>query len=184
MSLVLFPFPFFPIPPTAQIFTLFGQLDSTHSNPHGGVDFGVVVGTPVFAPDAGFVSRIFNDSGGGGNVLELTHGSLKTVYMHLTGYNVGVGDQVAAGDLVAFSGGAKGAPGAGDSQGPHLHFEVRDLANNKSNPLDYLPSNTWRLSPNMVKLLGKDTIDGGPLPLLPIMLGGVGAFLFWKILSR
>ena len=46
-------------------------------------------------------------------------------YCHLSRVDVAVGDRVAAGDLVGLSGGEPGAPGAGNTTSPHLHFAMR-----------------------------------------------------------
>jgi murein DD-endopeptidase MepM/ murein hydrolase activator NlpD len=58
--------------------------------------------------------------GGYGLRVELTHsGGQLTLYGHLSGVDVGDGDEVAPGDVVGRVG------SSGNSTGPHLHFEVR-----------------------------------------------------------
>jgi len=63
---------------------------------------------------------------------------LTTVYMHLSGFAVGVGTYVVQGQVIAYSGGTPGTPGAGYlTTGPHLHLEVWDEGQRR-NPLNYL----------------------------------------------
>lgn len=92
---------------------------------HGGIDIAVPVGTNVSAAAAGTII----ESGtlpGYGNVVIIDHGrGTTTRYAHLSKLLAGKGDSVGAGDVIGLSGGARGAPGAGNSRGPHLHYEVR-----------------------------------------------------------
>lgn len=64
-----------------------------------------------------------------GNVVMIKHKNGKeTRYAHLSKINVNVGDEIRENErkVIGLTGGAQGAPGAGNSTGPHLHFEVRD----------------------------------------------------------
>lgn len=93
---------------------------------HYGIDFSVPVGTPVHAAGMGTVSYEANEPGGYGNVITLDHaGGFQTRYAHLSQFKVAKGDSVPAGAVIGLSGGAAGAEGAGNSTGPHLHFEIR-----------------------------------------------------------
>ena len=59
--------------------------------------------------------------GGYGNLVVVDHGNgISTAYGHNTSVTVGVGQSVAQGQLIAYSG------NTGHSTGPHVHFEVRD----------------------------------------------------------
>ncbi len=101
---------------------------------HRGVDIGVGVGSPVKAAADGVVIRVEQNVGDAGNIVVVQHADGTTAhYFHLQGFNVKPGQKVKANDVVGKSGGEKGAPGAGNSQGPHLHFEVRDK---NGNPID------------------------------------------------
>ena len=97
---------------------------------HHGQDFGVLTGTPVYATaDAVVKSR--NGKTGYGKTVILNHGyGIKTIYAHLSRYNVKPGDVVERGDLIAYSG------NTGRSTGPHLHYEVR-VNNVPVNPRHY-----------------------------------------------
>jgi len=97
---------------------------------HHGQDFGVLTGTPVFAPADGVV-KSRNGKTGYGKTIILNHGyGIKTIYAHLSRYMVKPGDKVKRGDLIAYSG------NTGRSTGPHLHYEVR-VNNVPVNPRHY-----------------------------------------------
>lgn len=97
---------------------------------HHGQDFGVLTGTPVYAPADGIV-KSRNGKTGYGRTIILDHGyGIKTVYAHLSRYTVKPGDEVKRGDLIAYSG------NTGRSTGPHLHYEVR-VNNVPVNPRHY-----------------------------------------------
>ena len=92
---------------------------------HKGTDFAVPVGTPVTAAADGVVTEVGNHKEYGNYVI-IKHGAKSTLYGHLSRIATTRGKKVKVGELIAYSGGAKGAPGSGNSGGPHLHFEVRD----------------------------------------------------------
>jgi murein DD-endopeptidase MepM/ murein hydrolase activator NlpD len=86
---------------------------------HEGIDLAVTSGTPVVSAAAGTVI-VAGWMGGYGNLVVVDHGGgISTAYGHNTSVTVGVGQQVAQGQLIAYSG------NTGHSTGPHVHFEVR-----------------------------------------------------------
>ena len=98
---------------------------------HEGIDITASMNTPVHASAAG---RVINAGwlGGYGNLVVVDHGGgLSTAYAHNTSFAVAVGDTVAAGQVIAYSG------STGDSSGPHVHFEVR-VNGSAVDPLGYL----------------------------------------------
>ncbi len=98
---------------------------------HEGVDIAVSSGTPVVAAAAGTVI-VAGWMGGYGNLVVVDHGGgISTAYGHNTSVTVGVGQQVAQGQLIAYSG------NTGHSTGPHVHFEVR-INGAAVDPLGYL----------------------------------------------
>lgn len=115
-------------PVSARIGSRYGPRRSpggVGSSNHRGVDYPVPVHTPVAAALPGVV-RVKNDPNGYGTYVVVEHGDgLETRYAHLSRVNVQDGQRVEQGDTLALSGGERGAQGAGNSQGPHLHYEVR-----------------------------------------------------------
>lgn len=101
----------------------FGEKRPDHM--HAGIDIAVPVGTAVRAPAGGTVIEA-GQMPGYGNVIFIDHGGgTITRLAHLSRIGVQKGASVDQGDVIGASGGARGAPGAGNSQGPHLHYEVR-----------------------------------------------------------
>lgn len=101
---------------------------------HAGVDIAVPVGTQVKAPAGGVIIES-GVLGGYGNVVFIDHGGgTITRLAHLSRIDAVKGQVVGQGQVVGLSGGARGAPGAGNSRGPHLHQET--IVNGKPvNPL-------------------------------------------------
>ena len=100
---------------------------------HDGIDLGAPAGTPVLAASAGEVIYVGFDRAFG-NLVILRHDQrLVTVYAHNRDVKVHIGQKVSQGQVIAHVG------ASGRSQGPHLHFEVRQGKQAKD-PLDYLPA--------------------------------------------
>jgi murein DD-endopeptidase MepM/ murein hydrolase activator NlpD len=98
---------------------------------HEGIDIAVPTGTPVAAAASGTVITA-GWLGGYGNLVVIDHGNgLATAYGHNSSVTVGVGQSVAQGQVIAYSG------STGHSTGPHVHFEVR-VNGSPVDPLGYL----------------------------------------------
>ena len=144
-----------PLNRNLQLTGNFGELRTNHF--HTGLDFRASIGTPVYAVDSGYVSRISVDAGGYGNALYITHPSgVTSVYAHLNSFvpkiekvvteqqykleyyavNLTFSEneiKVKQGEIVAYTG------NRGSSGGPHLHFEIRDTkTENPIEPLTYI----------------------------------------------
>ncbi len=91
---------------------------------HAGTDFGAPTGTPVVAARSGQVA-IADYIGGYGATVVLDHADYnqQTLYAHLSQILVPPGMWVEAGTVIGLVG------STGNSTGPHLHFEVRQLTN-------------------------------------------------------
>lgn len=85
---------------------------------HEGLDIANAVGTPVFAPADGIVSKVDRDNGVG-KTISINHGyGIVTKYGHLSDMYAHVGKRVKRGEKIAAVG------NTGRSTGPHLHYEV------------------------------------------------------------
>lgn len=88
--------------------------------PHGGVDYTVSEGSPVFATADGTVKEVTSRNTGSGLTLVINHGNgYETTYSHLSRALVRKGDKVRRGDIIARTG------NTGLSFSPHLHYEIR-----------------------------------------------------------
>lgn len=100
-------------------------LDAPHHCCMPAIDIPVPVGTPAFATTDGVAIRIDEPGGcGWGYQLNGDDGS-DYLYCHFSNPTTGSGTHVKAGDPLGFTGGERGAPGAGNSTGAHLHFGIR-----------------------------------------------------------
>lgn len=116
----------FPLSIPAPITSLFGWRIHPISGTqrfHSGTDIGAPLGTPVLAAQAGQVSSA-DYAGGYGLMVVLRHDqdeTLESRYAHLSQLLVQPGDRVQKGEVVGLVG------STGNSTGPHLHFELRQL---------------------------------------------------------
>lgn len=94
------------------------QLRVSGSNFHTGVDIDGETGDPIRAAHGGTVT-LAGWHGGYGNLVIVTYGNTEYYYGHASAIKVEVGDEVAAGDVIALVG------STGNSTGSHLHFEIR-----------------------------------------------------------
>ncbi len=142
----------------------FGELRSNHF--HAGIDIKTegVEGLKVYAAADGYVSRVKVALGGYGNAIYITHpNGYTTVYGHLKTFNKKIAAyvhknqykrksfvvdlfpekgllKVTKGEVIALSG------NTGGSLGPHLHFEIREAAN--QHPLNPLLFKSIKISDN------------------------------------
>ncbi len=97
---------------------------------HEGIDIAAGAGTPIAAAAAGTVI-VAGWSGGYGNLVVVSHGSVSTAYAHMSRISVSNGQSVGRGTVL----GAVGC--TGHCFGDHLHFEVR-VGGVAQNPINYL----------------------------------------------
>ncbi len=119
-------------PATGRTSSCFGPRNGSF---HYGVDIAAPIGTPVYTPLSGRVSRA-GAANGFGQAIYVTHDNGNvTVYGHVSRIYVSTGQRVYAGQNI-------GAVGnEGHSTGPHLHFEVHtngDLYGHAIDPVPWL----------------------------------------------
>ena len=121
----------------------FGSTEG-RTRPHGGVDIGTPVGTPVGFTEPGKILAA-GKFGGYGNMMDvwLPQTKIQMRIAHLSKFIKRTGEFIA-GEKLAETGGALGDPGAGNSTGPHLHFEADNKKNSTryggaGNPMPYAP---------------------------------------------
>lgn len=132
----------------------FGEIRTNHI--HSGIDFrtGGEIGKTIYASAGGFISRIKIEPGGFGKAIYIDHPEgYTTVYAHLDALRPDIEAYtrqkqyenqlfpldifpektdfvIKQGDSIAYSG------NSGGSQGPHLHFEIRETV--KQSPIQPL----------------------------------------------
>ncbi len=105
---------------------IIGGVKSQGIHGHNGVDLVSTFGSSILASADGevIVSKSSGYNGGYGSYIVIKHGNgTQTLYGHLSGVQVSVGDQVSQGQTIGNMG------STGKSTGTHLHFEVRGASN-------------------------------------------------------
>jgi murein DD-endopeptidase MepM/ murein hydrolase activator NlpD len=105
--------------PTALTEWFGGHVTNPFGSGHNGLDFSLVVGTPVRSTWSGQVVYAGWSDAGYGNLVIVQNDDWLFYYAHLSTIDVGVGQDVDTGAVVGLSG------NTGKSTGPHLHYEVR-----------------------------------------------------------
>jgi murein DD-endopeptidase MepM/ murein hydrolase activator NlpD len=93
---------------------------------YNAVDYGLSIGSPLYAAAGGtvLISKNSGWNGGYGNYVVIQHpNKTQTVYGHMNYTVVSTGQIVGQGQLIGYSG------NTGKSTGPHLHLEVRGARN-------------------------------------------------------
>ena len=144
------------------------------SGGHTGMDFGVEIGTPIYAPAAGVIecAQWFTTDDGSDNPYWITAGggisvvlgcdgddAPSFVFSHLNRTDLNTGDRVAQGDVIGYSGNT-----GKWTTGPHLHFEAIPPGYN-------INSNTYgRVDPSIYCTDYKSSLTGQgdkPQPITP-----------------
>ncbi len=87
---------------------------------HYGMDFTAPAGTDVYATGNGTVKSVITSQRGYGKHIVIDHGyGYTSMYAHLSGFNVRVGQKVQRGDVIGYVG------NTGTSVANHLHYEIK-----------------------------------------------------------
>lgn len=98
---------------------------------HEGMDFKTPMGTPVYAPKDGVVTRVNWNWGANGNCVEVRYpDGVMAKYLHLSEDQVAAGDSVKSGQQIALTG------NTGHSTAPHLHYQL-SRGDQILDPIDY-----------------------------------------------
>jgi murein DD-endopeptidase MepM/ murein hydrolase activator NlpD len=130
-------------PVTGRITSSFGERQDPiltgEGEFHTGVDIAASFGARVHAAADGVVEKAGWETGYG-RVIMLSHGNgIETLYAHLSGFAVTVGQQVRCGQVIGYVG------LSGRTTGPNLHYEVR-IHNTPVNPHKYLRETLGQLA--------------------------------------
>ncbi len=98
---------------------------------HKGIDIAAPQGTPIRATADGVVLSAALNNGYGREVLIDHGGGIKTLYGHMSGFNVLAGQNVFAGQIIGYVG------HSGRTTGNHVHYEVK-IHDISVNPHKYL----------------------------------------------
>ena len=108
----------------------FGERGSRRYT-HTGLDLATSAGTPIYPIASGTVT-FSGWQGSYGYLVIVNHGNgVESYYAHCNTLNVGVGNQVTTGTMIATVG------STGNSTGAHLHLEIR-VNGAAMNPQNYL----------------------------------------------
>ena len=186
----------YPLAITPRLNANFGEMRPNHF--HMGLDLYTLrkENLPIYAAADGYISRVKIEAGGFGNAIVINHpNGLSTLYAHMNDFMAPldeyVKDQqyeheswaadlnipavmfpVKKGDIIGYSG------NTGGSQGPHVHFEIRETATDIClNPLLFgfnIPDN---VPPDMFKLAiyNRNISSYEQFPLIiPVLKSGQG----------
>jgi len=98
---------------------------------HRGMDFKTPVGTPIYSPRVGKVSRVNWNLSNNGNCIEVRYRDGATArFLHLSATDVRAGQSVEKGQVLGKTG------NTGHSTAPHLHYEL-EKSGRIIDPIDY-----------------------------------------------
>jgi murein DD-endopeptidase MepM/ murein hydrolase activator NlpD len=122
-----------PASPEWSTWPAMGTVTTPFSSVHPGLDIGILRSLAVRAAQPGTVVAVGQPQGfeGYGNIVEIADGrGFTSLYAHLSGWRVRVGERVLQGQWIGTAG------CTGWCTGTHLHFEMR-LRGRPVNPLSF-----------------------------------------------
>jgi murein DD-endopeptidase MepM/ murein hydrolase activator NlpD len=133
LALTRAPLPTAPATPDWSSWPARGAITTPFGPEHPGIDIGILRSLAVRAAQPGTVVAVGQPRGfeGYGQVVEIADGrGFTSLYAHLAGWRVRVGQQVWPGERIGTAG------CTGWCTGTHLHFEMRHFSR-PVNPLDF-----------------------------------------------
>ena len=138
---------------------------------HRGTDYRATSGTTIYIVKPGKVIFAGNrNPTGWGNMVEVEHeDGYVTRYAHMRRLDVSTGDNVPAGTLIGLSGGNAGDPGAGNSKGAHLHWELVPAGSTKGINGEDVADQYFAFSKPAIASLSNNDKDENPMKLTSIL---------------
>lgn len=112
------------LPVPASMVTI-EQLGRSHHD-YPAIDIGIPNATALYAVVGGTIAATSPDNGNCGGMVALSgDDGASYVYCHMSAVSAINGQTVEGGAQIGRSGGIPGAPGAGNTTGPHLHLSIK-----------------------------------------------------------
>lgn len=161
-----------PVPGSLKVNSKFSKkrcLSGQKCRAHNGTDYRASSGTQAFAIADGEIVKTHDNKGACGGTIVIKHDNgYKSSYCHMSRINKRSG-RVTKGELIGYTGGKRGAHGAGNSLGAHLHFGLKynnkwvdpELHIDKTN---IIAGGTEPVKPKGVLLFYGDGLEGSISP--------------------
>ena len=131
-----------------RVTSQFGEVGGVHATPHTGLDLAMDIGTKLFSPTDGVVTKVvdFGSNNIGKGIYIETDTHQQVIMGHLSEAKVHIGQRVHEGDFVAYSG------STGHSTGGHLHLGLKDVDGTKINPESLLDGHKGIVSERAINI--------------------------------